>query len=252
MGAVLRVLAAILLPVAAVLLSLCGGASSASALLAPPDQGLPSLDCNAGRADCQLAGDTTAERGSPTTRNPRTTDDANGDWLGGAAPRPSAGLAGVTTIYTAHGPPARVLQVAGTTLTVARVDAGGLSSLAQSDVAANAADEVPAFARSQYSRMSTSQRAGALEKSPTCPYCGTRPSTQGDHITSLKRDWESGGWADDRITRSTRVHSSDNLIGACQPCNGSKGALEIGPGAGQWWPSGWPSGVWWPFGGPVA
>jgi RHS repeat-associated protein len=119
-----------------------------------------------------------------------------------------------------------------------------------SRAAAKAADEVPAFARSQYSRMSTSQRAGALAKSPMCPYCGTRPSTQGDHISSLKRDWASGGWADDRITRSTRVNSSDNLIGACQPCNGSKGALDIGPGAGQWWPPGWPSGVWWPFGGP--
>ncbi|WP_169501808.1 RHS repeat-associated core domain-containing protein [Kribbella catacumbae] len=113
-----------------------------------------------------------------------------------------------------------------------------------------AAVVVPPYARSQYIRMSPSARAGALAKAPTCPYCGTKPSTAGDHIVSLKQDWDTGGWADDRVTRSTRANSPDNLIGACTPCNSSKKSHELGPGAGQWWPPGWPAGVWWPYGGP--
>ena len=108
--------------------------------------------------------------------------------------------------------------------------------------------EVPAFARSQYGAVRTGDRAAAIEKSPTCPYCGQSPSTSVDHITSLKQDWTSGGWADDAATRTARVNGSDNLIGACISCNSSKAARELGEGAGQWWPSGWPSGVWWSFG----
>ena len=108
--------------------------------------------------------------------------------------------------------------------------------------------EVPAFARAQYGAVRTGDRAAAIEKSPTCPYCGQSPSTSVDHITSLKQDWTSGGWADDAATRTARVNGSDNLIGACISCNSSKAARELGEGAGQWWPSGWPSGVWWPFG----
>lgn len=60
----------------------------------------------------------------------------------------------------------------------------------------------------------------------------------------------TGGWADDAASRTARVNDPGNLVGACQPCNGSKNALPLGEGSGQWWPSGWPSGVWWPFGGP--
>jgi RHS repeat-associated protein len=116
-------------------------------------------------------------------------------------------------------------------------------------IAAKSAEDVPAYARSQYGRMTTGERNGALEKSPTCPYCGEAPSTQADHITSLKRDWESGGWADERATRTARVNDSDNLIGACGRCNQSKGARQIGRGPGQWWPGGWGD-QWWPFGGP--
>ncbi len=37
------------------------------------------------------------------------------------------------------------------------------------------ADDVPAFARSQYGRVPTAERAAALERAPTCPYCGTKP-----------------------------------------------------------------------------
>jgi 5-methylcytosine-specific restriction endonuclease McrA len=66
------------------------------------------------------------------------------------------------------------------------------------------ADEAPAFARSQYGRMTAADRAGALEKAPTCPYCGEAPSTQVDHINALKQDWQSGGWADDLATRTAR------------------------------------------------
>jgi RHS repeat-associated protein len=139
-------------------------------------------------------------------------------------------------------------EVMGEALAEGEVAAG--EAAGAGEAAAGEADTIPAYARSQYSRMTPGQRAGALDKSPTCPYCGARPSTQADHITSLKNDWESGGWADGKVTRSTRANGPDNLIGSCQPCNGSKGASEIGPGEGQWWPSGWPAGVWWPFGGP--
>ena len=109
---------------------------------------------------------------------------------------------------------------------------------------------MPAYARSQYGRPTVAQRAGAFDKAPTCPYCGESQSTQVDHINAQKLDWQSGGWADDFATRTARVNSPDNLIGACQSCNASKNALPIGPGAGEWWPQGWPAGVWWPFGGP--
>ncbi len=130
----------------------------------------------------------------------------------------------------------------------------GLSALLGPAAAAGEAEpavaDVPPFARSQYGRMTNAQRAGALEKSPTCPYCGTSSSTQADHINALKQDWQSGGWADDFDTRTARVNDPNNLIGACQACNASKGARPIGPGADEWWPPGWPAGIWWPFGGP--
>jgi|tagenome__1003787_1003787.scaffolds.fasta_scaffold20880132_2 5-methylcytosine-specific restriction endonuclease McrA len=131
-----------------------------------------------------------------------------------------------------------------------------LSRWLASRIAATAAEsdptaaDVPAFARSQYGRMTAAQRAGALGKSPTCPYCGTSPSTQADHVNALKQDWQSGGWTDDFDTRTARVNDPGNLIGACQACNASKGARLLGPGVGEWWPPGWPTGIWWPFGGP--
>jgi hypothetical protein len=84
---------------------------------------------------------------------------------------------------------------------------------------------------------------------PTGDMLGEAPSTQADHITSLKQDWESGGWSDERAARTARVNDPDNLIGACGPCNASKGASPLGQGARQWWPRAWGN-RWWPFGGP--
>lgn len=115
--------------------------------------------------------------------------------------------------------------------------------------AGEAARAVPAFARTQYGAVSGAERASVLARTPVCVYCGARPASQLDHISALKRDWDSGGWADDFATRTGRVNSPINLTGACAPCNASKGAREIGTGPGQWWPPGWPSGTWWPFGG---
>ncbi|MFI5729318.1 HNH endonuclease [Kribbella sp. NPDC051587] len=126
----------------------------------------------------------------------------------------------------------------------------GKAAASPEPAASEAAAEIPKYARKLYTRFTPKARTDALAKAPTCPYCGKADSTQADHITSLKTDWESGGWEDSRVVRSTRVNSPDNLIGACQPCNGSKSSKVIGPGEGQWWPSGWPAGVWWPFGGP--
>lgn len=127
---------------------------------------------------------------------------------------------------------------------------GASTTLSSPSVATEAAADVPAYARSQYGRVSPGSRGAVLEENPTCLYCGKSPSTQVDHVTSLKEDWNTGGWADDAASRTARVNDSGNLVGACQPCNGSKNALPLGEGSGQWWPSGWPSGVWWPFGGP--
>ncbi len=92
------------------------------------------------------------------------------------------------------------------------------------NTATGVADEVPAFARSQYGRVPAAERAAALETTPTCPYCGTNPSSQVDHITALRQDWGAGGWADDFATRTARVNDPGNLIGACASCNSSKGA----------------------------
>lgn len=125
-----------------------------------------------------------------------------------------------------------------------------LPTTAATNTATGVADEVPAFARSQYGRVPAAERAAALETTPTCPYCGTNPSSQVDHITALRQDWGAGGWADDFATRTARINDPGNLIGACASCNASKGARVLDEGPGQWWPSGWPSGTWWPFGGP--
>jgi RHS repeat-associated protein len=111
---------------------------------------------------------------------------------------------------------------------------------------AGAADEVPAYSRQAYGRPSAAQRAQTLEQSPTCSYCGESPSSQVDHVNSLKGDWQSGGYQDDYATRTARMNDPSNLTGSCASCNASKGASPIGQGPGQWWPSGWPSGVWWP------
>lgn len=88
--------------------------------------------------------------------------------------------------------------------------------LLQSNAVVAAEAEVPAFARSQYGRVSAGDRAAALEKSPTCPYCGKAPSTQADHISSVKQDWTNGGWADDAGSRTARVNDPDKP-GRCVP-----------------------------------
>jgi 5-methylcytosine-specific restriction endonuclease McrA len=111
------------------------------------------------------------------------------------------------------------------------------------------ATEVPRFDRSQYSRFTSADRQGALQKSPTCPYCGRAPSTEADHISSVKRDWVNGGYSDERAVRSARVNRPENLIGACKSCNARKGAREIGHGATQWWPPAWSPEEWFPIGG---
>jgi len=115
--------------------------------------------------------------------------------------------------------------------------------------AAEVAEETaPAYARNAYKRLTPGERDAALEKAPVCVYCGQRPSNQADHVEALKADWYKRGWKDTRDVRSGRVNQPTNVTGACQPCNGSKGAKELGEGAGQWWPSGWSPGQWWPFG----
>lgn len=111
-----------------------------------------------------------------------------------------------------------------------------------------AATAVPKYARSQYGRPSTADRHAAIDRSPLCPYCGEADSTTADHITSLKQDWTSGGWADPRPVRTGRVNEESNLVGACRRCNSSKGAKPIGHGDGEWWPPGWGSDETWPFG----
>jgi len=99
--------------------------------------------------------------------------------------------------------------------------------------------EAPPFSRSEYPRLSPGEREAALAREPICQYCGKNPSTQVDHIESLKQDWTDGGWKDTRAARGARVNDPSNSAGACQSCNGSKGAKPIGQGPGQWWPPGW-------------
>lgn len=52
-------------------------------------------------------------------------------------------------------------------------------------------------------------RAQVLAEEPNCRWCGTRASTEADHILSRQR----GG--DDR---------RENLAGSCKPCNLARGA----------------------------
>lgn len=101
--------------------------------------------------------------------------------------------------------------------------------------------EPPPYNRSEYPPLTKAQRDAALAREPTCQYCGNNPSTQVDHIESLKQDWENGGWQDTRADRGARVNDPNNLAGSCQSCNGpgGKGSKPIGQGPGQWWPPGW-------------
>jgi len=137
-------------------------------------------------------------------------------------------------MMTVHGAETLALAVGGASAVGARASAPTSAA-------------APAFSRSQYGRVPGSVRSNVLDDSPVCAYCGKNPATQVDHVDSLKNDWVAGGWLDDYATRTQRVNSADNLVGACATCNPSKGALPLGEGPGQWWPPGWPSGVWWPF-----
>ena len=97
----------------------------------------------------------------------------------------------------------------------------------------------PPYDRSEYPPLTKAQRDATLKREPTCQYCGQKPSTQADHIESLKQDWQNGGWKDTRAERGARVNDPSNLAGACESCNPSKGSKPIGQGPGQWWPPGW-------------
>jgi hypothetical protein len=105
--------------------------------------------------------------------------------------------------------------------------------------------------RTQYSNMSNSDRQDALATNTVCPYCGNAPSTQADHVYPVREHHQTGGWEDDKETRSADVNQRGNLVGACQPCNGGggKSGKVLGSGPGQFWPPAWPRGSWWPFGG---
>jgi hypothetical protein len=135
---------------------------------------------------------------------------------------------------------------------VGGVAGGGSAGIgaARIDLPLGGTEVEPPYARSQYGLLTSTARSAALEKSPVCPYCGVADSTQVDHIVALRTDWSTGGWKDDYATRTARMNSSGNLIGACQACNASKQARPIGLGPAEWWPPAWPRGIWWPFGGP--
>ncbi|MET8907613.1 LamG-like jellyroll fold domain-containing protein [Micromonospora sp. NPDC004551] len=110
----------------------------------------------------------------------------------------------------------------------------------------------PKYARRmQYSNMSETDRRDALATNPVCAYCGVSLSKQADHIWPVKEHHQNGGWVDDKAERSSDINQRGNLVGACQPCNGSSGksGKVLGDGPGQWWPPAWPQGSWWPFGG---
>ena len=53
-------------------------------------------------------------------------------------------------------------------------------------------------------------RAQVLRQEPTCYWCGRRPSTCVDHLLPLSQ-------------RPDLAHVRSNLVGACMPCNASKG-----------------------------
>ncbi|MCM2419875.1 polymorphic toxin-type HINT domain-containing protein [Streptomyces sp. RKAG293] len=110
-------------------------------------------------------------------------------------------------------------------------------------------DLTPKYTRREYKRPTTGVRLAAIAKSPTCPYCGERPSVEFEHVRPQKEDWDSGGWLSSRDVRSDRVNDPSNTTGACKPCNASKQDKPIGAGPGQWWPPGWTPGVMWPLGG---
>ncbi|EOX4412988.1 SpvB/TcaC N-terminal domain-containing protein [Vibrio alginolyticus] len=94
--------------------------------------------------------------------------------------------------------------------------------------------DAPAYARNKYKQVPRKLKAQVLEENPDCAYCGSKPSTQVDHIRSLKQDWKEGGYLDTREVRSARVNDPSNLTGSCASCNASKGSKELGDGPGQW------------------
>ncbi len=77
------------------------------------------------------------------------------------------------------------------------------------------------------------------ESGGKCVYCNVNDASTGDHVRPLKQ------FADDvnagRITREDAIRAAsapDNIVGACRPCNSSKGARELSdtPGPGKFVP----------------
>ncbi|WP_449342081.1 polymorphic toxin-type HINT domain-containing protein [Streptomyces aurantiogriseus] len=133
---------------------------------------------------------------------------------------------------------------------VHNIDIKPVGEVGQACVAAGQQDiEGPSYARKKYKRPTAGVRTAAINKSPTCPYCGQNNSTDYEHVSPQKEDWDKGGWLNSRDARSTRVNRSTNTTGACKSCNSSKQDKPIGTGPGEWWPPGWPAGTYWPYGG---
>jgi hypothetical protein len=103
------------------------------------------------------------------------------------------------------------------------------------NMAASVVDDAPAFARSQYGRVPAAERAAALERAPTCPYTGTSPSSQVNHISAFRRDWGgSEGRARDRRALGSAGPSVSRRAPAGRPEFGVSAERPPGASPPEW------------------
>jgi RHS repeat-associated protein len=91
---------------------------------------------------------------------------------------------------------------------------------------------LPPFARNLYPRVPRAVRDDVLGEGVTCFYCGREADTV-DHVIAYKKFHDEGMSLDEA---RGLVNSEENLVAACQPCNSSKGARDIGGGPGEFYP----------------
>ena len=107
------------------------------------------------------------------------------------------------------------------------------------------ASRVLGWGRANYPAIPHGNQVAALaQNGGQCVYCNAAASTQVDHVYPVQKHWITLGYQGANLAQ---VNDPSNLVGSCQPCNGSKTNHYLN----NWNPPGWGPGQWFPHGPPV-
>ena len=107
------------------------------------------------------------------------------------------------------------------------------------------ASRVLGWGRANYPAIPHGNQVAALaQNGGQCVYCNAAPSTQVDHVYPVQKHWITLGYQGANLAQ---VNDPSNLVGACQPCNGSKSNHYLN----NWNGHNWGPGQWFPHGPPV-